>query len=284
MAVTKKTCLVTGCSAGGVGPAFAEVFRSKGYHVFVTARTLSKVPNSLRDAANVTLITLDVTSLESIAAAAEEVRKHTDRLDVLINNAGLGLNMPGLDTSIDEAKKLFDLNFFGVLAMMQAFSSMLVAAQGCVVNNSSVGAVFPFTFSSIYNATKAALIQASETWRLEMAPLGVRVITLVTGGIATKFFVNLQTLTFPENSYYNCVKDIIEDNPQENPYGVKPEVFALDVLNRVEKGATGKQWVGGGASIGRFALWIMPQGIIDGLILSQKKFSKKLAEEHLKTD
>lgn len=100
-----------------------------------------------------------------------------------------------------------------------------------------------------------------------MAPLGVRVITLVTGGIATKFFVNLQTLTFPENSYYNCVKDIIEDNPEENPYGVKPEVFAQDVLNRVEKGATGKQWVGGGASIGRFALWLLPQGIIVSISL-----------------
>ncbi|KAJ4854405.1 short chain dehydrogenase domain-containing protein [Trichoderma breve] len=261
MAITRKTCLVTGCSAGGVGPAFAEAFRNKGYHVFVTARTPSKIPERLREAANVTVIALDVTSLESIASAAEEVH-----------------------TSIEEAKKLFDLNFFGVLAMMQTFSPMLVAARGCVVNNSSVGSVFPFAFSSIYNATKAALNQAGETWRLEMAPLGVRVITLVTGGIATKFFVNLQTLTFPENSYYNCVKDVIEDHTEENPYGVKPEVFAQDVLNRVEKGATGKQWVGGGASIGRFALWLLPQGVIDMLILSQKQWSKKLAQEHLKTD
>lgn len=95
-----------------------------------------------------------------------------------------------------------------------------------------------------------------------MAPLGVRVMTLVTGGIATNFFVNMQTLIFPENSYYKPIKDIIEDNPEENPYGMKPDAFAQDILSRVEKGATGKQWVGGGASVGRFGLWLMPQGAI----------------------
>lgn len=149
MAITKKTCLVTGCSAGGVGAAFAEAFKNRGYHVFATARSPSKVPQNLHDSANVTVLALDVTSMESIALAFAEVQKQTDRLDVLVNNAGLGLNMPGLDTSIDEAKKLFDLNFFGVLAMMQAFSPMLVRAKGCVVNNSSVGGVVPFAFASM---------------------------------------------------------------------------------------------------------------------------------------
>lgn len=148
MAITRKICLITGCSAGGVGAAFAEVFRKKGYYVFATARTPSKVPQTLHTASNVTVLALDVTSAESIAAAAEAVRKQTDRLDVLINNAGLGLNMPGLDTSIEEGKKLFDLNFFGVLAMMQAFSAMLIKAKGCVVNNSSVGGCLPFPFAS----------------------------------------------------------------------------------------------------------------------------------------
>lgn len=119
----------------------------------------------------------------------------------------------------------------------------------------------------IYNATKAALIQAGETWRLEMAPLGIRVITLVTGGIATKFFVNMQTLSFPETSYYKSVKEIIEDNPEENPYGMKPELFAQDVLNQVEKGTTGKYWVGGGASLARWALWLLPQSVIVSISL-----------------
>lgn len=146
----QRTCLVTGCSAGGVGAAFVEAFKNKGYHVFATARSPSKIPQPLHDAPNVTVLALDVTSAESIAAALVEVQKKTSKLDVLINNAGLGLNMPGLDTSLEEAKSLFDLNFFGAMAMMQAFGPLLVAAKGCVVNNSSVGGVFNFPFSSTY--------------------------------------------------------------------------------------------------------------------------------------
>lgn len=123
------------------------------------------------------------------------------------------------------------------------------------------------TRAGIYNATKAALINASETWRLEMAPLGVRVITLVTGGIATNFFANLQTLVFPENSYYQGIKDIIEDQPEQNPYGMEPEKFALDVLHQVEKGKSGKHWVGGGAGLVRSALWLLPQSLVVSFIL-----------------
>lgn len=150
MAILRKTCLITGCSAGGVGAAFAEAFRAKGYHVFATARTPSKIPRAMHTADNVTILALDVTSAESIISAAEAVAKQTDKLDILINNAGLGLNMPGLDTSLQEAKKLFDLNFFGALAMIQSFSSMIVNAKGCVINNSSVGGLIPFAFSSTY--------------------------------------------------------------------------------------------------------------------------------------
>jgi hypothetical protein len=100
-----------------------------------------------------------------------------------------------------------------------------------------------------------------------MAPLGVRVITLITGGIATNFFANLQTLAFPEQSYYLSVKDIIEDKPEQNPYGVAPPVFAQEVLHLVVKGATGKHWVGGGVRITRTALWLLPQSFVVSHVL-----------------
>lgn len=149
MTISRKTCLITGCSGGGVGAALAEAFKDKGYHVFATARSPSKVPQTLHAASNATVLALDVTSSESIAAAAEAVRNQAGgKLDVLINNAGLGLEMPGLDTPISEARKLFDLNFFGVFEMIQAFSPMLVKAGGCIVNNSSVGGRFPIPFNS----------------------------------------------------------------------------------------------------------------------------------------
>jgi NAD(P)-dependent dehydrogenase (short-subunit alcohol dehydrogenase family) len=133
--MSNKYCLITGCSEGGVGASLADAFKDNGYHVFATARSPSKVPQSLHDSANVTVLALDVTTSESIARVAETVRGRTGgELHVLVNNAGGGLDMPILDVPIDEARKLYELNFFGPVAMVQAFGPMLVKAKGCIVS------------------------------------------------------------------------------------------------------------------------------------------------------
>lgn len=156
MTITRKTCLITGCSGGGVGAALAETFKDKGYHVFATARSTSKVPQSLHDASDVTVLELDVSSSESIGAVAKAIQIQLgDRLDVLINNAGAGLEMPILDTSTTEARKVFDVNFFGALEMIQVFSPMLIKAGGCIVNNTSVGGRFPIPFVGKFTRTIA---------------------------------------------------------------------------------------------------------------------------------
>lgn len=118
------------------------------------------------------------------------------------------------------------------------------------------------TYVAIYQASKAALITAGEGWRLELAPLGVRVITLVTGGISTKFLKNLEPVQLSEDSYYICIKDMIEDEPDNVPMGMEPKKFALDVLRHVEKGSAGKVWIGGGAAIMRPAAWLSPQCLV----------------------
>lgn len=147
MAINRKTCLITGCSSGGVGAAIAEAFENEGYHVFATARSPSKVPQSLHTSPNATVLALDVASSKSIAMLKEIIQKETGgTLDVLINNAGLGLEMPCLDTSIQEAKKLFDLNFFAAFEMIQVFSPMIIEAGGLIINNSSVGGRCPLPF------------------------------------------------------------------------------------------------------------------------------------------
>ncbi|OJJ46544.1 hypothetical protein ASPZODRAFT_66106 [Penicilliopsis zonata CBS 506.65] len=258
-----KTCLITGCSDGGIGCALAFAFQERGYHVIATARSPAKVPQTLHAADNVTVLALDVASSASIVAVAETVNAQTGgKLDVLINNAGLGCDMPALDTSIAKARELFDVNFFGALEMIQVFSPILVNAGGCVVNNSSVGGQFPIPFIGIYQATKAALIQAGEVLRLEMAPLGVRVMTLLTGGVDTNFLGNLPPVVLPENSYYTGIKDIIEHQPDRVPFAITPAKYAKDVVCQVENGTTGKYWIGGAASMARFSLWALPQWIL----------------------
>jgi NADP-dependent 3-hydroxy acid dehydrogenase YdfG len=132
-----KTVLITGCSAGGIGSALAESFEKRGIHVFATARTLSKMSH-LENRPNVTLLELDVTSPSSIAAALEFVKTKTGTLDYLVNNSGQAMVMPVLDTNLEEAKKMFDVNLWGVFAMTQAFAPLVIASKGSLVNICSI--------------------------------------------------------------------------------------------------------------------------------------------------
>lgn len=135
---TAKSVLITGCSAGGSGSALAEAFQKRGLHVFATARTLSKMSH-LKDLPNVTLLELDITISQSITAALDAVKAQTNgKLDYLVNNAGQSMVMPALDTDIEEAKKLFDVNFWGVLTTTRAFAPLVIAAKGTIVNICSI--------------------------------------------------------------------------------------------------------------------------------------------------
>lgn len=149
MAASLKSVLITGCSKGGIGAGLAEVFQEKGYHVFATVRDPSKISPALSNKANVTVLTLDVLSPTAITGAVESVKRETGgKLDVLVNNSGEGILCPALDTSIEEGKRLFDLNFWAPMAMLQAFAPLLINAKGCLVNNTSANALIPMPLMS----------------------------------------------------------------------------------------------------------------------------------------
>lgn len=149
MTITRKTILITGCTAGGIGGGLAEVFLEKGYHVFAGLRTPSKASPTLSKSAHVTILTLDVLRTESIKSAVERVTFETGgKLDILLNNSGGNLILPGLDAPIDRAKEMFDLNFWAPVAMIQAFAPLLIKARGTIVNNTSANSVVPMPLMS----------------------------------------------------------------------------------------------------------------------------------------
>jgi 1-acylglycerone phosphate reductase len=136
--VQKKTVLITGCSTGGIGWAMAKNFQQRGFYVFATARNLSKTAD-LAELSDVEILELDVTVPKTIGHCKEIVSKRTGgSLDILVNNAGVEFNSPLLDTDVVEAKKLYDVNVWGPLAMVQAFAPLLIEAKGVVYNQSSV--------------------------------------------------------------------------------------------------------------------------------------------------
>lgn len=138
---TTKSILITGCSADGIGAAMALVLAKRGHHVFATARDTSKIPESLRSLSNVTTMALDVADPSSIAASARAVADSGRGLQVLVNNAGGGYVRPVLDIDIAAAQRLFDINLWGPLRMIQAFAGLLISSRGRIVNVSSSAAV-----------------------------------------------------------------------------------------------------------------------------------------------
>lgn len=140
----KKTVLITGCSEGGIGSALAKEFASQNWHVFATARNTNKMKH-FRDVPGTEAIQLDPTSPESVDAARKLVEAKTGgRLDVLVNNAGQAYSCPILDTDIDKAKEVYDINVWGALRVTKAFSGMIIAAKGTIVFNSSIASVGRF--------------------------------------------------------------------------------------------------------------------------------------------
>lgn len=140
MSLTLRTVLITGCSEGGLGAALAKAFQEEGYHVFATLRNLDKAGSLVGEhGTNIDVLPLDTTSKESIDACLEIVRAKTGgKLDMLINNAGIGTTMPLLHMPIDEAKAIYEVNVWGTLSLVQAFSPLLLESKGVIMNICSI--------------------------------------------------------------------------------------------------------------------------------------------------
>lgn len=133
-----KSVLITGCSDGGIGAGLATAFHGRGFRVFATARDPSKMAE-LSKLDGMKLLTLDVEQPDQIAAAVEAVKSETDgKLDILINNSGRNHFSPVFDIDIQEARRIYDINFWGALAVLQAFSPLVVKARGTMVSVTSI--------------------------------------------------------------------------------------------------------------------------------------------------
>ncbi|OTB01231.1 hypothetical protein M426DRAFT_221919 [Hypoxylon sp. CI-4A] len=244
--MSSKSILVTGCSSGGIGAAVAFAMVKRDHHVFVTARNTSKIPQDLSSSPNVTVIQLDVSSATSVAEAAKVVTESGRGLDVLFNNAGAGYAMPILDVDIERAQQVYDINVWGPIRTVQAFSKLLIESKGRIVNLSTCGAAVNTPWIASYCSSKAALTSISETLRLELAPFGVSVVTIMAGAVASHFHDN-DPFHLPPASYYTPIEQTIGGwaSGELKPKGCSAEQFAeMLVEDIVGAGKNGMVWKG----------------------------------------
>ncbi|KAI9148363.1 NADPH-dependent 1-acyldihydroxyacetone phosphate reductase [Paramyrothecium foliicola] len=278
--VQEKTALITGCSTGGIGWAMAKVFQERGYYVFATLRDPAKAKD-LAELSNIEILELDVTAVETIVRCKETVAKRTGgKLDVLINNAGVEFVCPLLDTDITEAKKLYDVNVWGPLAMVQAFAPLILEAKGIISNHSSLAAALPMVWTGesesldltpsnsiigIYAGAKAAEARMSEVMRIELEPLGVRVVTVMVGSLDTPIFGKPGgKMDLLKTSYYYGIEDHAQRQRMAHQGESMPvEPFARQLVKEILGKHKGPIWLGTYAAIVRFATWACPKWYVD---------------------
>jgi NAD(P)-dependent dehydrogenase (short-subunit alcohol dehydrogenase family) len=183
---TGRVALVTGASSG-IGEAAARALVGAGFTVYGTSR--KAVLGDERD--GVVFVPLDVTNDESVADAVREVLGRSGRIDVLVNNAGLGITGAAEESSIEQARVLFDTNLFGSMRMTRAvLPQMREQGSGRVINVSSVLGLVPAPFGALYAATKHAIEGYSESLDHELREHGVRVLLVEPAYTRTSFDAN----------------------------------------------------------------------------------------------
>lgn len=182
-----KTVVITGASSG-IGRSCVERMQSAGWHVFATVRKATDRDKlQAANPAGVVPVLLDVTDHSSIASATAEIETHLNGqgLDGVVNVAGIGMVRPLEYARMDDVREIFEINFFGQVAVIQALSRLLRQARGRIVNITTVGVNLAIPFGGLLNASKSAFAMISDTLRLEMHPFGVRVCAVEPGAIST---------------------------------------------------------------------------------------------------
>jgi NAD(P)-dependent dehydrogenase (short-subunit alcohol dehydrogenase family) len=179
---------ITGASRG-FGLEITREALSRGDSVVATARNPQAVLDGLPDGGDRLLaVGLDVSSPEQVTAAVDAAIERFGRIDVLVNNAGRGLVGAVEETSDAEARAIFDVNVFGLLAVTRAvLPHMRAARSGLVVNLSSVGGFVAWPGWGVYAATKFAVEALSEAMTHELAPLGIKSVAIEPGPFRTNF-------------------------------------------------------------------------------------------------
>ena len=185
MRIEGKVALITGASRG-IGAACAAELAARGARLSLVARSEQGLaaaggPDALATAG-------DITDEAVRARVVERTLERFGRIDILINNAGAGLYLPAWDTPPDEARRLFELNFFAPLAMARLVGPhMRAQGGGTIVNVSSVAAKATLPWLTLYSASKAALCALTDGLRVELAPYGIHAMAACPGYVRTGF-------------------------------------------------------------------------------------------------
>jgi NAD(P)-dependent dehydrogenase (short-subunit alcohol dehydrogenase family) len=259
--IENKVVLITGVSSG-IGRETAQLLAERGARVFGTVRDLRRAS----PVAKVELVLMDVTDDKSVKDGAESVLENAGKIDILINNAGYSIAGGVEETSVEEARQLFETNFFGVLRVTQAvLPSMRRNGYGRVVNISSMLGLLPGPYRGIYTASKHALEGYTATLDHEVRAFGIRAVLVEPMYTKTKIAKNEKSVQAAIPAYADQKQRVTEIIERETANGDDP----YDVAEVVYDAASAKSPrlhypVGEGIMLSRFHRFV-PSRIFDSV-------------------
>jgi NAD(P)-dependent dehydrogenase (short-subunit alcohol dehydrogenase family) len=183
--MSQPVALVTGGSSG-IGESTARALLAKGFTVYAVARRVDRM--SALASEGVHTFAMDVTDDASMVVGIDRIIAEQGRIDVLINNAGYGSYGAVEDVPIDEARRQFEVNVFGLARLVQLVTPHMRARRsGRIINISSIGGKFYEPFGAWYHATKFAVEGFSDSLRMELRPFGIQVVLIEPGPIRTEW-------------------------------------------------------------------------------------------------
>jgi NAD(P)-dependent dehydrogenase (short-subunit alcohol dehydrogenase family) len=192
-----KVVLITGASSG-IGKSIATFLSEKGFKVYGTSRN----PKNTEDF-SFELIALNVLKVATIQTAIDFILKEEGRLDVLVNNAGMGITGSIEDTPTDEMRAVFNTNLFGAIDVMKAvLPQMRKQKSGIIINVTSIAGYMGLPFRGLYSATKGALEIVTEAVRMEVKNFGIELVNVAPGDFATNIAAGRYHTPVYDNSAY----------------------------------------------------------------------------------
>ena len=276
MTSTDRMAVVTGASSG-LGLATARELARRGFHVLAGVR---KQQDAERLAAeNVEPVIVDITDEEQVAALADRVTRDPRgrRLGVLVNNAGVALNAPAETIPLVEWHRHFDVNFFGHVAVVRALLPALIAdGDGRLVNVSSIGGRVAFPTFGAYAAAKFALEGFSDALRREVGRIGVKVIVIEPGNIATPIWNKTMatmdemaaTMTPDQQARYDDLVAAVRNQAEERrSSGIQPLSVAKVIADAIEaRKPRARYRVGRDAKLGAIMSGLLSDHLFDRLV------------------
>ncbi len=220
---TPKVVLLTGAS-GGLGTAIAKHLSQNNYKVYGTSRKKQTSQYYI-------WVPMDLSDKISIEQAINIVMYKENRIDILINNAGIGITGSVEETAIDDLKKVFEVNFFGTVRMIQKVLPIMRQQQsGTIINISSIAGYTGLPFRGYYSATKSAVMRMSEALSSEVQQFNIKVLDIAPGDFQTNIAAGrLYTEARDDSPYYTDYKRILKMIDDEVESGLKPDVLGQKI-------------------------------------------------------